>query len=158
MRSVNEVMLLGNVGKDPDVRSLQSGACVASFSMATTRKWNTQAGEAQEKTEWHHVSAWNSARGPKHADLVEQYVKKGSRILVRGRIEYRSYEKDGQKRYTTEIIATELIFLDKREASDAPAATNSGNATPYRTAAKPSGDFDDFPGALEDNDDDSLPF
>ncbi len=109
-RSLNKVMLIGNLGADPEVRSTSNGSRVATLSLATSRQWTTQAGEKQEKTEWHRCVVWN-AKGSGLADVVEKYLKKGDRVYVEGRIEYRTWQdKEGQKRYTTEINVRDLVI------------------------------------------------
>ena len=167
-RSLNKVMLIGNLGNDPEVRSTSGGNRVANFSLATSRSWNDQQGAKQEKTEWHKCVVWNS-KASQLADIVEKYVKKGDKIYVEGRIEYRQWTdaKDGQTRYTTEINVRELLMLgggrggggggggggDEHESGGRPAR----GERPKASATAPTGDFEDFPGALEDEDDD-LPF
>ncbi|MBK8004844.1 MAG: single-stranded DNA-binding protein [Gemmatimonadetes bacterium] len=119
-RSLNKVILIGNIGQDPEVRSTSNGGRVANFSLATSRQWSGQGGDKQEKTEWHRVVAWNNARGAGTglADVVEKYCKKGDKLYVEGRIEYRSWQdKEGQTRYTTEIIANEIIMLSGKGGS-----------------------------------------
>ena len=161
-RSLNRVQLIGNLGKDPDVRSTANGGRVANFTLATSRTWNSQAGERQEKTEWHNCVAWNS-KNYNLADIVERYCKKGKQVYVEGEIEYRSYEKEGQTRYITEIKVRELILLGGRggdgdDGGAPPARSSRAPAERAKTSAKSGGeDFDDFPGALEESDDD-LPF
>jgi single-strand DNA-binding protein len=164
-RSLNKAILIGNLGQDPEVRSTSGGGRVANFSLATSRQWSGQGGDKQEKTEWHRIVAWNSTRGTGTglADIVEKYCKKGDKLYVEGRIEYRSWQdKDGQTRYTTEIIANEIIMLSGRGG-----AGNEGGF-PSKTAAAAAGaprkegkegkeSFDDFPEALDAEDDD-LPF
>ena len=165
-RSLNKVSLIGNLGNDPEVRSTTGGNRVATFSLATSRTWNSPSGERQEKTEWHRCVVWNT-KTSQLADIVERYVKKGDKLYVEGRIEYRQWQdKDGQTRYSTEINVRELIMLTSRsgggeyEGGDGSAG-RARSASPERaksSAAKSaSGDFEDFPGALEDEDDD-LPF
>ncbi len=157
-RSLNKVMLIGNLGADPEVRSTANGTRVANLSVATSRQWNNQAGERQEKTEWHRVVAWNS-RVSKLADFAEKYLKKGDRVYVEGRIEYRTWEdRDGNTRYATEINARELISLSGR-AGAAPEAEGEAPArTPQAVAAESKAQsYDDFPEALDEEDDD-LPF
>ena len=110
-RSLNKVCLIGNLGSDPEVRATPSGGRVAQFSLATSRTWNDQSGAKQEKTEWHRCVVWNT-KGSSLADIVERYVKKGDKIYVEGRIEYRQWQdKDGQTRYSTEINVRELTML-----------------------------------------------
>jgi single-strand DNA-binding protein len=159
-RSLNKVMLIGNLGADPEVRSTANGTRVANVSVATSRQWNNQAGERQEKTEWHKVVAWNS-RVSKLADFVEKYLKKGDRVYVEGRIEYRTWEdRDGNTRYVTEINARELIPLSSRGGSasggESDAATPVHAGQPAAAEAKPQS-YEDFPEALDEEDDD-LPF
>jgi len=164
-RSLNKVTLIGNLGNDPEIRSTTGGNRVASFSLATSRSWNNPQGDKQEKTEWHKCVVWNT-KGSQLADIVEKYVKKGDKIYVEGRIEYRQWtDKEGQTRYTTEINVRELLMLGGgRGASDgaeggaaAPRARSTGGDRAKTPAAAGGGDFEDFPGALEDEDDD-LPF
>ncbi len=165
-RSLNKVTLIGNLGNDPEVRSTSGGNRVANFSLATSRSWNNQAGDKQEKTEWHKCVVWNS-KGSQLADIVEKYVKKGDKIYVEGRIEYRQYtDKEGQTRYATEINVRELLMLGGGRGAPADGdfesqPTRSRAAVGERAkaggAAATAGEFEDFPGALEDEDDD-LPF
>ncbi|MFN8579857.1 MAG: single-stranded DNA-binding protein [Gemmatimonadaceae bacterium] len=160
-RSLNKVMLIGNVGNDPEIRSTPNGGKVAQLNLATTRTWNGAGGDRQEKTEWHRCVLWN-VKGSGLADVVERYVKKGDRLYVEGRVEYRQWQdKDGQTRYTTEINVREMVMLSGRSGGgDAEAGGSRPRASERpRAAAAPaaSGDFEDFPGALEDEDDD-LPF
>ena len=165
-RSLNKVTLIGNLGNDPEIRSTTGGNRVASFSLATSRSWNNQSGDKQEKTEWHKCVVWNS-KGSQLADIVEKYVKKGDKLYIEGRIEYRQWnDKEGQTRYTTEINVRELIMLGGGRGSseggdnhDAPSRSRApaGERAKSSAAAAGGGDFEDFPGALEDEDDE-LPF
>ena len=164
-RSLNKVQLIGNLGKDPDVRSTTGGNRVAEFSLATTRSWRSASGEQQEKTEWHRCIAWNSKSGAGLADVVEKNCTKGKQLFVEGRIEYRQWQdKEGQTRYTTEINVTEIILLGggagRGEGGGESSAPRERSAKPAKAAAagKPGGEeFEDFPGALQEEDDD-LPF
>ena len=116
--------MIGNVGSDPEIRTIGTGTRVAQFSLATSRNWTDQAGAKQEKTEWHRCVVWNSARGSGLADVVEKYVKKGEKIYVEGEIEYRQWQdKDGQTRYTTEIKVKELMLLGGRAGGGRRAAS-----------------------------------
>jgi single-strand DNA-binding protein len=162
-RSLNKVMLMGNLGSDPEVRTTAGGAKVASFSLATSRVWNDQSGTKQEKTEWHKCIAWNQGN-QKLADVVEQYCKKGKPVYLEGSIEYRQWQdKEGQTRYSTEIRVRELILLGGRGDGDGDGGTYASRAPrPAAAASKPAAakggdEFSDFPGALEDEEDD-LPF
>jgi single-strand DNA-binding protein len=156
-RSLNKVMLIGNLGADPDVRTTNNGTRVAHLSLATNRQWTGQNGEKQEKTEWHRVICWNN-KGAMLADLAEKFLKKGDRVYVEGRIEYRTWEdREKQTRYTTEIIARELLMLTPKGGADPggePAHARAGaRAAPE---GKPES-LDTFPEALDEGDDD-LPF
>ncbi len=171
-RSLNKVMLIGNLGADPEVRSTSNGSRVATLSLATSRQWTTQAGEKQEKTEWHRCVVWN-AKGSGLADVVEKYLKKGDRVYVEGRIEYRTWQdKEGQKRYSTEVNVRDLVMLSGRgdggaggggegrrsavsSAKGAPAAPDAEKAAGGAQGKEES--FEDFPEALDEEDDD-LPF
>lgn len=171
-RSLNKVMLIGNLGKDPEIKSVGSGGRVAEFSLATTRTWSGPGGDRQEKTEWHRCVAWN-ARGPGAgglADIIERYVRKGDRLYVEGSIEYRQWQdKEGQTRYTTEIRVRDLVMLGGKGGGEGGGEFNGGGrarqAPQERSrsgagASAPSGggdDFEDFPSALE-TDEDDLPF
>lgn len=155
-RSLNKVTLIGNLGADPEVRSTSTGSKVANLSLATSRQWKNQSGERQEKTEWHRIILWNN-KGSGLADIVEKYCKKGDKIYVEGSIEYRSWQdREGQTRYTTEIIARELILLSGRGGADG--GSDSGSSPRMATTpARKDESFDDFPEALDAEDDD-LPF
>ena len=164
-RSLNKVMLIGNLGSDPEVRSTTGGNRVATFSLATSRQWNNPNGEKQEKTEWHRCVVWNT-KGSGLADVVEKYCKKGDKIYVEGRIEYRQWQdKDNQTRYSTEINVRELLMLGGgRGAQGDYDSEGSGRSRAPAAAGAKAGssnsggtDFEDFPGALEETDDD-LPF
>ncbi len=165
-RSLNKAILIGNVGSDPEVRTVGNGGRVASFSLATGRVWSDQSGAKQEKTEWHKCVVWNNKAGSL-ADVVEKYVKKGERVYVEGEIEYRQWQdKEGQTRYTTEIKVRELMLLggrsgggggDDAEGGAPRRSAAPGRAKPAAAGAAGGDDFSDFPGALEDEDDD-LPF
>src|SRR5919202_3449151 len=113
-RSLNKATLIGNLGADPEVRSTSGGNRVATFSLATSRSWNGPSGEKQEKTEWHRCVVWNT-KTSQLADIVERYLKKGDKVYVEERIEYRQWQdKDNQTRYSTEINVRELIMLSGR--------------------------------------------
>jgi single-strand DNA-binding protein len=108
--SVNKVILVGNVGRDPEVRHLDKGVAVARFSLATTENYTSKTGEKVSNTEWHNVVAWRGL-----AEVAEKYVKKGSQLYIEGRLRTNMYEKDGVKHYTTEINADTMQLLGKRE-------------------------------------------
>jgi single-strand DNA-binding protein len=160
-RSLNKVLLIGNLGNDPEVRSTTGGNRVATFSLATSRSWNDASGSKQEKTEWHRCVVWNT-KTSQLADIVERYVKKGDKLYVEGRIEYRQWQdKDGQTRYSTEINVRELIMLGGGKGAsgdfEGGESRRSAATAPKAKAAAGGEDFEDFPNALADEDDD-LPF
>ncbi len=165
--SVNKVILIGNLGKDPETRYTPDGAAITNITLATTDTWKDKAtGEKKEATEWHRVSFFGRL-----AEIAGQYLKKGRPVYIEGRIRTRKWQdKEGQDRYTTEIIADEMKMLGSREGMGAPggdddgggarapayAGNAGGNAggggAPARPAAakKPAGGFDDM--------DDDIPF
>lgn len=121
MSSLNKAMLIGRLGKDPEIRYTQDGSPVANFSLATSDFWTDKSGTRQEKTEWHNIVAWKRL-----ADLSKRYLAKGRQVFVEGRIRTRDWDdKDGNKRRTTEIIANQIVLLGSRpegmEAGAAPA-------------------------------------
>jgi len=108
--SVNKAILVGRLGRDPETRFTGGGQAVANFSLATDRSYKDRNGETQKKTEWHKIVAWG-----KLAEIIQKYVKKGSLIYIEGRIETREWQdKEGQKRYSTEIVANEMRMLGGR--------------------------------------------
>lgn len=119
MSSVNKVILIGNLGNDPEVRYTQGGSAVANFNMATNEVWNNKDGQREERTEWHRIVCWGRT-----AELAGEYLSKGRTVYVEGRLQTREWEdKEGQKRYTTEIVAQSVKFLGGRgESSGRPAA------------------------------------
>lgn len=135
-KSLNQVILIGHLGKDPEVRLLDGGTKVATFSLATsTGGYKKQDGtEVQEKTQWHNVVCWRSL-----ADICEKFIHKGDRLTMLGTIQYREYEKDGVKRYVTDILAYDLLLSGRAE---------SGNARPPVSAsdAPSQADFQPSPG------------
>lgn len=160
-RSLNKVMLIGNLGSDPEIRTTSNGSKVATLSLATGRQWSSPSGEKQEKTEWHRCVVWNT-KFSTLADVVEKYCKKGDRLYVEGRIDYGQYkDKEGQTRYTTEINVRELLMLGGGaggRGADFDSDSDSRSKAPARSGGRANENtFDDFPAALEDQDDD-LPF
>lgn len=117
-RSFNQVILVGNLTRDPELRTIPSGQQVASFSVATNRSWKNQEGETQEVADFHNIVAWGRL-----AELAGQYLTKGRKVLITGRLQTRSWDgEDGKKNYRTEVIANEINFLDK--AGDGPAGSD----------------------------------
>lgn len=113
-RGLNKVMIIGRLGRDPEMRFTASGQPVASFNVATTRGWTNNEGERREETEWFHVVAWGGL-----AELCKKRLHKGSQVYVEGRLQTRSWEDtDGQRHYRTELVTQELIFLDTYEGPD----------------------------------------
>ena len=115
---VNKAILIGNLGSDPEVKYTPSGVPVANVSLATNESWTDRNGERQERTEWHRLVFWR-----KLAEIVGQYLRKGSKVYVEGRIETRSWDdQNGQKRYTTEIVVNDMQMLDSRGEMEGAAA------------------------------------
>ena len=115
MAGVNKVILIGNLGKDPEVRYLDSGVAVANFSLATTESYKNKEGERVSQTEWHNVVLWRGL-----AEVAEKWLKKGSSVYIEGKIRSRKWEdKEGNTRYTTEILADNMTMLGKKEDSSA---------------------------------------
>jgi single-strand DNA-binding protein len=110
--SLNKVLLIGNVGRDPEMRYLQSGEPVTTFSVATNRRWTGGDGQPREETEWHNVVAWR-----KLAEQCNEYLSKGRKVYIEGRLQTRSWDDQatGQKRFRTEVIADRMIMLDSRD-------------------------------------------
>jgi len=120
--SVNKVILIGNVGKDPDVRYMENNVAVAKFPLATSETYKKSNGETVKNTDWHNIVLWRGL-----AQVAEKYVKKGSQIYIEGRIKSRSYEdKDGVKKYITEIVGDNMTLLGKREDSGDSTGHSSG--------------------------------
>lgn len=122
-RGMNKVMLIGRVGEEPKVTALQNGT-VANFSFATSDSYIDAQGNKQEKTEWHRLTAWG-----KTAEIVQKYIHKGDCLYVEGKIQYREYEKNGEKRYATDIVIHELNMLSERKE-------NAGNGNAYQNAPR----------------------
>ncbi|MFI5252304.1 MAG: single-stranded DNA-binding protein [Bacteroidota bacterium] len=140
-KSLNKVTLIGNLGKDPELSYTASGIAVAKFSIATGERWKDDGGNFQERTEWHNIVAWR-----KLAEICGQYLKKGSKVYLEGKLQTRSWDdkNTGVKRYTTEIVADDLIMLDSKGASEGTYTAAS------ETAAAPGPDIttpekDDLP-------------
>ena len=160
-RSLNKAMLIGNLGNDPEVRTVPSGTKVAEFSVATSRQWNDRNGQQQEKTEWHRIVAWGyTPEKDGLAGVAERFLKKGDRVYIEGQIEYRSYEdKDGVTKYITEIRASEMIMLSGREGGGGGGAPARERATSSRgVGGGKGGDYDDFQPPPFGDEDDDLPF
>lgn len=137
-KSLNKVTLIGNLGKDPELRYTNSGVPVATFSVATNETWKDQEGNVQERTEWHNIVAWQ-----KLAEICGEWLKKGSKVYIEGRLQTRSWDdkNTGQKRYMTEIVANDMIMLDSKGS-----AGRTAEAPPAAEAEKTTGpEKDDLP-------------
>lgn len=153
-RGVNKVILVGNLGKDPEVRYMSNGAAVANVSIATSESWkDKQSGEVQERTEWHNVVFFNRL-----AEIVGEFLKKGSQVYIEGALRTRKYtDKNGIDRFATEIIASEMQMLGNRQGmggADIPPRFSNDSQVPAHhgaSQAQPSNGFDQY-------DDDDIPF
>ena len=124
---INKVILIGNLGADPEIRYTQSGSQVATFNVATTERWKGQDGNMQESTEWHRIVAWS-----KLAEICGQYLHKGSRVYIEGKLQTRKWQdQSGADRYTTEIVAREMKMLDGRESGGRDVAPEPGPPTNF---------------------------
>lgn len=156
MASVNKVILVGNLGADPETRYLPSGDAVTNIRIATTDSWKDKSGEKQEHTEWHRVAFFG-----KVAEIAGEYLKKGSPVYVEGRIRTRKWQdKEGQERYSTEIVADRMQLLGGRGSAGAVGGGESMSREPATATATPAGSARAAPrkgGAFDDMDDD-IPF
>jgi single-strand DNA-binding protein len=137
---VNKVVLIGRLGNDVDQKYIQDGTCVSTFSLATEETWKNKAGEKQSKTSWHRIIAWRRL-----GEICGEYLKKGSKVYIEGKIDYREYEKDGVKFHITEIIANEMKMLGDKPQGD-------GQSDKGKTAKKPPAGRDpDFTPEFDDD-------
>ncbi|MGB8855614.1 MAG: single-stranded DNA-binding protein [Burkholderiales bacterium] len=156
MASLNKVILIGNLGKDPETRYMPNGEAVTNITIATTETWKDKAGEKQEKTEWHRITFYRRL-----AEIAGEYLKKGSQIYVEGRLETRKWQdKEGKDRYTTEVIASEMKMLGSRPGMGG-GDSSERDGPPSHGSSKPSGGT---PGAAKggaakfDDFEDDIPF
>ena len=155
-RSLNKVMLIGNVGNEPEIRTTSGGKRVAKFSVATNRSYTDRSGQQQEKTEWHRCTAWDRI-----AEIIEQYVHKGDRIYIEGSIEYsQTDDESGKPRYWTDIVVREMVMLSGGGGGGGGMGGgqeygNRGGGAPRRQSTPAPGPA---AGSPFDNDDDDLPF
>jgi single-strand DNA-binding protein len=157
-KSFNQAIVMGNLTRDPELRTTPSGQSVASFAVATNRSWVDGSGERKESAEYHEIVAWG-----KLGELANQYLSKGRKVMVVGRLQTQSWEKDGVKRQRTEIVASDINFLDRPGAGE-----GSGDATPAvsseasdKTASKPAASKDVVIEDLKDDEPvnlDEIPF
>ena len=156
MAGVNKVIIIGNLGRDPEIKYTQSNVPVANFSVATTDSWKDKnSGEWQEKTEWHRIVAWRHL-----AERAERYLKKGKQVYIEGKIETRKWTgQDGNDRYTTEIIAQQLMLLGRRDEGEGGGSGGGGFAK-EENGPKAAGGFSgpDMPSSGGVDEDDDLPF
>jgi single-strand DNA-binding protein len=149
MAGVNRVILIGNLGKDPEIRSLEGGVKVANFSLATTETYKGKNGERVDATEWHNIVLWRGL-----AEVAESYLKKGNTIFVEGKIKTREWtDKDGNKRYTTEIVADNMVMLGGRKEQGG----EHSNGT-YRPEKAPPPEQADTAAEVNAGPEDDLPF
>ena len=140
-RSINKVILIGNLGQDPELRYTSAGVAVATFTLATNESWKDQDGNAQERTQWHNLVAWR-----KLAEICGEYLKKGSRIYAEGRIQYRNYDdKNGVKRYVTEIVLDQMMMLDSRSSGQSGGASMQSSAASIPAEESNPEKVDDLP-------------
>ncbi len=138
MAGVNKVILIGNLGRDPEVRHLEGGVSVANFPIATTESYKDKSGNRVEQTEWHNIVMWRGL-----AEVAEKYLKKGMTIYVEGKLRTRSYDKDGQKHYRTEVLSDNMTILSRKDDTRKDAeGTSSAEAPPLRSEG---GSNDDLP-------------
>ena len=148
MAGVNKVILVGNLGSDPETRTIESGAKVANFSIATSERYKDKNGNQVDKTEWHNIVMWRGL-----ADIAEKYLKKGSQVFIEGKLRTRSWDdQNGNKRYTTEVLADNMTLLGRPEGGGAQGggAQASAPAPAKNQTVQPSSKMDDI--------DDDLPF
>jgi len=155
MASVNKVILIGNLGKDPDIRYMPNGEAVANITLATSETWKDKTGAKQEKTEWHRVTFYR-----KLAEIVGEYLKKGNSVYVEGRLETRKWtDKTGTDRYTTEIIANEMRMLGSKSGASSFEGGNKNNKTaPPKDSATSNNNAASTPNSGFGDMDDDIPF
>ncbi len=163
MASVNKVILVGNLGRDPEVRYMPNGEAVANFSIATTENWKDKSGVKQEKTEWHNIVMYRRL-----AEIAGEYLKKGRPVYIEGRLQTRKWEKDGVTRYTTEIIGDQMQMLGSKSDGGGASydggqadATEDFNQVPARQSQAPAPQANQNApagGAAFDNFEDDIPF
>ena len=152
---VNKVFLIGNLGRDPEVRSTPSGQPVASFSVATSRRWKDRDGNRQEQTEWHNVVCWG-----KQAEVAGQYLAKGKQVFVEGRLQTRSWDdkNSGEKRYKTEVICENFQMLGSRQGGGGGGDFDAGDGPHHGGGGGRGHDYGGGGGAAHEPEDDDIPF
>jgi len=145
-RSVNKVILIGNVGKDPVIRYTAGGTAIATFPLATSEVWKDKDGNLKERTDWHNIVAWQRL-----AEIIRELVRKGTRLYIEGKIRSRSYEdREGNKRYITEIIAENMLILERKDRDSTAEDVGAEGNVPPDTSGFPEDDFGAATGADED--------
>lgn len=139
---INKAILIGNLGRDPEVKYTQSGTAIANFSIATSERWKDKnTGEQKERTEWHRIDAWGRL-----GEICGEYLSKGSRVYIEGRIQTDEWQdKDGNKRYTTKIVANEMKMLDRRDSGGASGSPGPQGVPEYDGPPLPEDQDDDIP-------------
>ncbi|MFC1513885.1 single-stranded DNA-binding protein [candidate division KSB1 bacterium] len=141
MASINKVLLIGNLGRDPELKYMPSGDAVCNFTLATTETWKDRDGNQQDRTEWHNIVAFRRL-----AEICGEYLKKGKQVYIEGKIQTRSWEdKDGQKRYMTEIVADQMKMLGRRDDDAGDSYSPPQSSTNKKSAPSVSDDDDDLP-------------
>ncbi len=137
MASVNKATIIGNIGQDIELKKTQGGVSFINFSVATTEKFKDKQGQQQEQTEWHNISAWN-----RQAEVIAQYCQKGSSIYIEGKLKTESYEKDGQKKYSTKIIVREFQFIGSKQGGQQQQQSQQPQQQPQQQQQFGSSGFD----------------
>jgi single-strand DNA-binding protein len=146
--------LIGNLGKDPELKHTSSGTAVATMTLATNERFKDKSGEWQDKTEWHNIVLWQRL-----AEIASEYLKKGRSVYVEGRLQTRSWEdKQGQKRYTTEIVASDLVLLGGGRGGDEGGSSGRGSSRGSDFDQSGSGEFESAPTRATEITDDDIPF
>lgn len=161
MASLNKVQLIGNLGKDPELKYTPNGTAVCSFSIATTRTYTDKDGNKQDKTEWHNIKVWQ-----KQAEIAAEYLRKGKQVYIEGRLETRSWEQDGQKKYATDIIAERFLMLGTKPSGEGESGQKSSSSRPQQSSQSqpPKKTSEDQPPPFDDgppdemSKDEDLPF
>lgn len=152
-RGINKVILVGNLGRDPETRYMPSGGAVTNVSIATSKGWKDKdSGEQKERTEWHRIVFFN-----KLAEIAGEYLKRGSKVYIEGELRTRNWEKDGQKHYTTEVVASEMQMLDSRGEMGG-GGSSSGGSGGSQGGGGSTPAADDFGPPPSDDFDDDIPF
>ena len=139
--SLNKVLLIGNLGKDPEVRHLENGRAVANFSLATSETYKNKQGERVTNTEWHNIVLWSPI-----AEIAEKFLKKGNQVYIEGKLTSRSWDdQDGNKRYTTEVVGNNLTLLGTKSDGESGGSSNMSQSSESEVTSIPQDDSDDLP-------------